>query len=139
MLEGRWRLGFYGSPVTNHRSPVTFSQKGSAPLFASNSARGTMSIASHGQPSRNAPSGPLLVHSLQPMHSRGSTMMRPNGAWSSSGAQYMQSATGQYSTQAGEPAQPVQHSLITARMWGLRLRWVVVPVEMGAYLTTVPA
>src|SRR5579872_28408 len=51
----------------------------------------------------------------------------------------MQSATGQYSTQAGEPEQPVQHSLITARICGLRLRCVVVPSEIGACLTTVPA
>jgi hypothetical protein len=51
----------------------------------------------------------------------------------------MQSATGQYSTQAGEPEHPVQHSLITARMWGLRFLCVVVPLEMGEYLTTVPA
>src|SRR3979490_1021445 len=51
----------------------------------------------------------------------------------------MQSATGQYSTHAGDPAQPVQHSLITARMCGLRLRWVVVPVEFGSYLTIVPS
>jgi len=97
-----------------------------------------MSIASHGQPSRNAPSGPLLVHNLHPMQSSGSTIIRPNGAWSSSGAQYMQSATGQYSTHAGDPAHPVQHSLITARMCGLRLRCVVVPVDFGSYLTTVP-
>jgi hypothetical protein len=66
-------------------------------------------------------------------------MIRPNGEWSSSGAQYMQFATGQYSTQAGEPEHPVQHSLITAKICGLRLRCVVVPVEMGACLTTVPA
>jgi hypothetical protein len=37
--------------------------------------------------------GPLLVHFLQPMQSAGSTSMRPNGGWSSSGTQYMQSAT----------------------------------------------
>src|ERR1700720_1351679 len=51
----------------------------------------------------------------------------------------MQSATGQYSTHAGDPAQPVQHSLITARMCGLRLRCVVVPVDFGSYLTTLPS
>src|SRR6267142_5039649 len=51
----------------------------------------------------------------------------------------MQSATGQYSTHAGDPAQPVQHSLITATMCGLRLRCVVVPVDFGSYLTTVPS
>src|SRR5579871_3053749 len=79
------------SPVTNHESPVTILQNGSVPWFASNSASGTMSMASHGQPSRKAPSGPLLVQSLQPMQSRGSTIMRPKGGWSSSGDQYMQS------------------------------------------------
>ncbi len=78
--------------------------------------------------------GAFAGANLQPMQSRGSTMMRPNGAWSSSGAQYMQSATGQYSTQAGEPEHPVQHSLITARMWGFLFRCVVVPVEIGAVL-----
>jgi len=41
--------------------------------------------------------------------------MRPNGGLSSSGTQNMQSSTGQYSTQAGEPAQPVQHSVMTAK------------------------
>src|SRR5712691_8057849 len=51
----------------------------------------------------------------------------------------MQSATGQYSTHAGDPAHPVQHSLITARMCGLRLRCVVVPVDFGSYLTTDPS
>src|SRR2546422_10498098 len=93
-------------------------------------------MASHGHPSKNAPSGPLLMHSLHPMQSRGSTSMRPNGAWHVSGTQYMQSSTGQYSTHAGEPAHPVQHSLITARMCGLRLRLVVVPVDFGSRLTT---
>jgi len=39
----------------------------------------------------------------------------------------------------GDPEQPVQDSLMTARMCGLRLRCVVVPVEIGSYLTTVPA
>src|SRR5467141_3312749 len=51
----------------------------------------------------------------------------------------MQSATGQYSTHAGDPAHPVQHSLMTARMCGLRLRCVVVPVDLGSYLTTDPS
>ena len=32
--------------------------------------------------------------------------MRPKGGWSSSGTQNMQSSTGQYSTHAGDPAQP---------------------------------
>src|ERR1041385_8333220 len=103
------------------------------PCTPSQSSVGTMSIASHGQPSRNAPSGPLLVHSLQPMHSRGSTMMRPNGGWAKSGLQYMQSSTGQYSTHAGDPEQPVQLSLITAKMCGLRFRLVVVPSDVGSY------
>src|SRR5262249_7753161 len=97
-----------------------------------------MSMASHGQPSRNAPSGPLLVQSLQPMHSKGSTSMRPKGGLSLSGTQYMQSSTGQYSTHAGEPAQPVQHSLMTAMMCGLRLRRFVCPVDFGSRLMTWP-
>src|SRR5712691_9805140 len=96
-------------------------------------------MASHGHPSKNAPSGPLLVHSLHPMQSRGSTSMRPNGGWQVSATQYIQSSTGQYSTQAGEPAHPVQHSLITAIMCGLRLRLVVVPVDFGSRLTTLSA
>src|SRR5712692_4887626 len=96
-------------------------------------------MASHGHPSKNAPSGPLLMHSLHPMQSRGSTSMRPNGGWQVSGTQYMQSSTGQYPTQAGEPAHPVQHSLITAIMCGLRLRLVVVPVDFGSRLTTLSA
>ncbi len=51
----------------------------------------------------------------------------------------MQSSTGQYSTHAGEPEHPVQFSLIIARMCGFRLRLVVVPSEVGSYLTTSPA
>src|SRR5580704_3472811 len=95
-----------------------------------------MSMASQGQPSRNAPSGPLLVQSLQPMQRSGSTTMRPNGGCSGSGTQYIHSATGQYSTHAGDPAQPVQLSRITARMCGLRLRWFVVPSDIGYILTS---
>src|SRR6266478_10107223 len=98
-----------------------------------------MAMASQGQPSRKQPSGPLLRHFLQPMQRMGSTAMRPKGVLSSSGAQYMQSATGQYSTHAGDPAHPVQHSLMMARMCGLRLRCVVVPVDFGSYFTTDPA
>src|SRR5580692_8621926 len=97
-----------------------------------------MSIASQGQPSRNAPSGPLLVHNLQPMHKIGSTRILPNGGWSASGTQNMHSATGQYSTQAGEPEHPVHISLITATMCGLRFRRVFVPSEIGSYLMTSP-
>ncbi len=53
--------------------------------------------------------------------------MRPNGVLSSSATQNMQSSTGQYSTQAGEPAHPVQHSVITASSFGFFLRGVVKP------------
>src|SRR5499427_9791268 len=91
-----------------------------------------MTIASHGQPSRKLPSGPLLRHFLHPMHRIGSTSMRPNGGWSASGIQNMQSSTGQYSTQAGDPAQPVQHSVITASSFGFFLRGVVMPFERGS-------
>jgi hypothetical protein len=58
--------------------------------------------------------------------------MRPNGGLSSSGTQNMQSSTGQYSTQAGDPAQPVQHSVITASSFGFFLRAVVIPFERGS-------
>src|SRR3979490_2942869 len=44
----------------------------------------------------------------------------------------MQSSTGQYSTQAGDPAQPVQHSVMTASSFGFFLRAVVIPVERGS-------
>src|ERR1051326_4619407 len=107
--------------------------------IASTSSIGTISIASHGQPSRKAPSGPLLVHFLQPMHNTGSTSMWPNGGWSSSGTQYMQSATGQYGTQAGDPAHPVQHSVMTASSLGRFLRGVVIPSDFGSILTTAVA
>src|ERR1041384_7554108 len=109
------------------------------PIIASTSSMGTISMASQGQPSRNAPSGPLLVHFLQPMHSSGSTSIWPKGGWSSSGTQYMQSATGQYGTQAGDPAQPVQHSVMTARSLGRFLRGVVMPSDLGSILTTAVA
>src|SRR5437660_5795477 len=58
--------------------------------------------------------------------------MRPNGGWSSSGTQNMQSSTGQYSTHAGDPAQPVQHSVITANSFGFFLRGVVSPFDRGS-------
>ena len=48
----------------------------------------------------------------------------------------MQSSTGQYSTQAGEPAHPVQHSVITAYSLGFFLRGVSIPVDFGSCLTT---
>src|SRR5580704_11662649 len=99
----------------------------------------TISMASQGQPSRKAPSGPLLVHFLHPMQRNGSTSMWPKGGWSSSGTQYMQSATGQYGTQAGEPAQPVQHSVMMASSLGRFLRGVAMPSDLGSSLTTATA
>src|SRR6266550_6220883 len=101
------------------------------PTSFSTSTVSTITIASHGQPSIKQPSGPLLRHFLQPMQRIGSTWIRPNGGLSSSGTQNMQSSTGQYSTQAGEPAQPVQHSVITARSFGFFLRGVSMPCERG--------
>src|SRR5437660_12427528 len=68
--------------------------------------------------------------------------MRPNGGWSSSGTQNMQSATGQYSTHAGDPAHPVQHSVMTASSLGFFLRGVVSPVDLGSNFNssgTIPA
>src|ERR1043166_8574910 len=109
------------------------------PICASTSSMGTISIASHGQPSRNAPSGPLLTHFLQPMLRNGSTSIRPKGGCPSSGTQYMQSATGQYGTQAGDPAQPVQHSVIIASSLGRFLRGVVMPSDLGSIFTTAVA
>src|SRR5262249_47915225 len=87
-------------------------------------------------PSRKQPSGPLLTHFLQPMQSTGSTWIRPNGGWSSSGTQNMQSSTGQYSTHAGEPAHPVQHSVITASSLGFFLRGVLRPFDRGSYFSS---
>src|SRR5712664_2814372 len=106
------------------------------PTSFSTSAISTMTMASHGQPSRKQPSGPLLRHFLQPMHWRGSIWMRPKGELSSSGTQNMQSSTGQYSTQAGEPAQPVQHSVMTASSLGFFLRAVSRPLDLGSCLNS---
>jgi len=39
---------------------------------------------------------------------------------------------GQYSTHAGDPAQPVQHSVITASSFGFFLRGVAMPLERGS-------
>src|SRR5215813_12235027 len=103
-----------------------------APTTLSTSVVSTITMASHGHPSRKQPSGPLLTHFLQPMHKIGSTWMRPNGGWSSSGTQNMQSSTGQYSTHAGDPAQPVQHSVITASSFGFFLRGVAMPFDFGS-------
>src|SRR6266403_1943607 len=102
------------------------------PTSFSTSVVSTMTMASHGQPSRKQPSGPLLRHFLQPMHRIGSIWMRPNGGLSSSGTQNMQSSTGQYSTQAGDPAHPVQHSVMTASSFGFFLRAVEIPLERGS-------
>ena len=44
----------------------------------------------------------------------------------------MQSSTGQYSTQAGEPAHPVQHSVMTASSFGFFLRGVARPFDLGS-------
>src|ERR1022692_1264316 len=93
-----------------------------------------MAIASQGQPSRKHPSGPLLRHFLHPMQRIGSIAIRPNGGLSSSGTQNMQSSTGQYSTQAGEPAHPVQHSVMTANSFGFFLRGVARPLDFGSNL-----
>src|SRR5271163_209849 len=90
-------------------------------------------MASQGQPSRKHPSGPLLRHFLQPMQRMGSTAMRPKGVASSSATQNMQSSTGQYSTHAGEPAHPVQHSVMTASSFGFFLRGVVRPLDFGSH------
>src|SRR3984957_18397479 len=106
------------------------------PTSFSTSTVSTMAIASQGQPSRKQPSGPLLRHFLQPMQRMGSTAMRPNGVASSSGTQNMQSSTGQYSTQAGDPAQPVQHSVMTASSFGFFLRGVVRPLDFGSHLSS---
>src|SRR6185295_9568194 len=106
------------------------------PTSFSTSAVSTITIASQGQPSRKEPSGPLLVHLLQPIQRMGSTWMRPKGELSSSGTQNMQSSTGQYSTQAGEPAQPVQHSVMTASSLGFFLRAVSRPFDLGSCLNS---
>jgi hypothetical protein len=48
----------------------------------------------------------------------------------------MQSSTGQYSTQAGEPAHPVQHSVMTASSFGFFLRGVVSPLDLGSHFSS---
>src|SRR5258706_3054787 len=106
------------------------------PTSFSTSTVSTIAMASQGQPSRKHPSGPLLRHFLQPMQRMGSMAMRPKGGLSSSGTQNMQSSTGQYSTQAGEPAHPVQHSVMTASSFGFFFRGVAIPSDLGSILTT---
>jgi len=54
----------------------------------------------------------------------------------------MQSATGQYSTHAGDPAHPVQHSVMTANSFGFFFRGVARPLDLGSNLSssgTIPA
>src|SRR5829696_3900536 len=64
--------------------------------------------------------------------------MRPKGMWSSSGTQNMQPSMGQYSMQAGEPAQPVQQSVVMARMRGLFLRVALPsPTDIGQCFSTI--
>ena len=72
-------LGDGRSRVTGHEPQVTAVQYVIAPTTFSTSAISSITIASQGHPSRNAPSGPLLVHFLHPMHKTESTWMRPNG------------------------------------------------------------
>ena len=63
--------------------------------------------------------------------------MRPNGGWSSSGTQNMHASIGQYSMQAGDPAQPVQQSVVIASMRGLFLRVALPsPSDMGQCFST---
>src|SRR5205807_5271982 len=62
--------------------------------------------------------------------------MRPNGGWSSSGTQNMQSSMGQYSTQAGDPAQPVQQSVMTAISLGAFLGLFLRPSDLGRIFTS---
>src|SRR4030095_3085070 len=108
------------------------------PCTASQSSVGTISIASQGQPSRNAPSGPLLVHFWQPMQRYGSTSIRPNGGWSSSGTQNMQASIGQYSIHAGDPEEPVQQSVVIARMRGRLFRVAFPsPSDIGQCFSTI--
>src|SRR6185369_3771395 len=71
------------------------------------------------------------------MHRYGSTSILPNGGWSSSGTQNMHASIGQYSMQAGEPAQPVQQSVVIASMRGLFLRAALPsPSDMGQCFST---
>src|SRR6266550_6979519 len=71
------------------------------------------------------------------MHRYGSTSILPNGGWSSSGTQNIQASIGQYSMQAGEPAQPVQQSVVMARMRGFFFRVALPsPSDMGQCFST---
>src|ERR1700687_3313704 len=44
----------------------------------------------------------------------------------------MQSSTGQYPPQTGDPAQPVQPAVMTASSFGFFLRGVIMPFERGS-------
>src|SRR3954465_6027475 len=79
--------------------------------------------------------GPLDVHFLQPMHFSGSTQIRLKVGAASFATRTMQSSTGQRSWQTGEPAQPVQLSLIHARIFGFRLRFSLLSSAMGWILS----
>src|SRR5258708_30382955 len=64
--------------------------------------------------------------------------MRPNGGWSSSEIQNIQASIGQYSMQAGEPAHPVQQSVVIARIRGLFLRVALPsPTDIGHSFSTI--
>src|ERR1700756_4476763 len=68
--------------------------------------------------------------------------MRQKGGYPSPGTQNMEPGTGQFSTPAGEPAHPVQHSVMTASSLGFFLRGVVSPVDLGSNFIssgTIPA
>ncbi len=63
--------------------------------------------------------------------------MRPKGGWSGSETQNIQASIGQYSMQAGEPAQPVQQSVVIARMRGFFLRVALPsPTDIGHSFST---
>src|ERR1700755_1226015 len=65
--------------------------------------------------------------------------MRPKGVWSSSGTQNMHASMGQYSMHAGEPAQPVQQSVVMASMRGFFLRVALPsPTDIGQFFSTIP-
>jgi hypothetical protein len=129
------RLFILVLPIKPRRSLAAL-QIGIVPTSFSTSTVSTITIASQGQPSRKQPSGPLLRHFLHPMQRIGSICMRPNGGWSSSATQNMQSSTGQYSTHAGEPAHPVQHSVMTASSFGFFFRGVARPLDLGSDLSS---
>src|SRR5581483_1548675 len=63
--------------------------------------------------------------------------MRPNGGLSSSATQNMHASMGQYSIHAGDPAQPVQQSVVMARMRGFLLRVALPsPTDIGDCFST---